>query len=86
MEFRQKTCLSRKTVQRYVNETGFCKFFGKKMQKTLIMQCRDDKMKCSDGLQVAIVAEVAQNCGRLVRYRVIIIIIIYLYYIYIMAE
>ena len=50
---------------------GFCKFFGKKMQKTLIMQCRDDKMRCSDGLQVATVAEVAQNCGRLVRYRVI---------------
>jgi|GEM_PF-2262170 len=24
-------------VQIYVNETGFCKFFDKKMQKTLIM-------------------------------------------------
>ena len=33
-----------KTVQRYVNETGFCKFFGEKMQKTLIMQCSDNKI------------------------------------------
>ncbi len=71
VEFWRKTCLSRKTVQRYVELSGFSKFFGEKMKKTLIMQCRDDKMRCSDGLQVATVAEVAQNCGRLVRYRVI---------------
>ncbi len=71
VEFWRKTCLSRKTVQRYVELSGFSKFFGEKMKKTLIMQCRDDKMRCSDGLQVATVAEVAQNCGRLVGYRVI---------------
>ena len=34
VEFWRKTCLSRKTVQRYVNETGFCKFFlGKVLKK-----------------------------------------------------
>ena len=31
-------------VQRYVELSGFSKFFGEKMQKTLIMQCSDDKM------------------------------------------
>ena len=36
VEFWWKTSLSRKTVQRYVNETGFCKFFGKKMQEKCI--------------------------------------------------
>jgi len=37
VEFWQKTCLSRKTVQRYVEHLGFCKFFGKKMQKKCIL-------------------------------------------------
>ena len=30
VEFWQKTCLSRKTVQRYDEHLGFCKFFGEK--------------------------------------------------------
>ena len=59
VEFWRKTCLSRKTVQRYVELSGFSKFFGEKMQKTLIMQCRDDKMGCSGWLKVAYVAQVA---------------------------
>ena len=58
-------------LQRYVELSGFSKLFGEKMQKTCILQCRDDKMRCFLWSQVAEVAEVAQNCGRLVRYRVI---------------
>jgi hypothetical protein len=33
VEFWRKTSLSRKTVQRYVEHLGFCKFFGEKMRK-----------------------------------------------------
>ena len=33
VEFWRKTCLSRKTVQRYVELSGFSKFFGKKNAK-----------------------------------------------------
>ena len=36
VEFWRKTCLSRKTVQRYDEHLGFCKFFGKKMQEKCI--------------------------------------------------
>ena len=50
--FGRKTVPSQKTVQRYVELSGFSKFFSEKMQKTLIMQCRDDKMRCFYGLKL----------------------------------
>ena len=49
VEFWWKTCLSRKTVQRYVELSGFSKFFSEKMQKTCILQCRDDKWGVQGG-------------------------------------
>ena len=39
-------------VQRYVELSGFSKLFGEKMQKTCIVQCRDDKMRCFYGLKL----------------------------------
>ena len=34
VEFWRKTCLSRKTVQRYDEHLGFCKFLAKKVEKS----------------------------------------------------